>query len=150
LALFVRDFSEKRVMSLVKLSVICANLHLVVGSGHLVSHLLLGVIPSLTQSIEIALINVLLPFASLAALRRNPLMGARSLCASLLGCFAYGVYYHFVFESPDHVCHLPSGAWALPFQVSAILLAAVDGAGALALAARCFRKRDSSGAPAGE
>jgi hypothetical protein len=124
--------------SLIRISKACANLHLLVGLGHVVAHALLGVIPSGSQSAEIASINLVLPVISLAILKRNPLMGARWLSFSLLACFAYGAYYHFLFESPDHVGHLPHGAWRLPFQISAVLLAVVDGAGAVALAIRCF------------
>ena len=45
--------------------------------------------------------------------------------------FVFGLWNHFVSPGPDHVAHLPSVAWKLPFQLTAWLLAATEAGGAV-------------------
>jgi hypothetical protein len=61
--------------------------------------------------------------------------GAAALAASMAGSFAFGLYYHFVAISADHVLHLPAGSdptWAAIFRLSAVLMAVAEALGALA------------------
>jgi len=44
------------------------------------------------------------------------------LFASMLASLLFGVYFHFIFASPDHVSHLPEGAARGQFVATAILL----------------------------
>jgi hypothetical protein len=41
----------------------------------------------------------------------------------------FGIVNHFVIESADHVAHITSDAWRLPFQVTAVSLALLEAAG---------------------
>jgi hypothetical protein len=45
------------------------------------------------------------------------------------GSLVFGVVNHFVIESPDHVAHITSDAWRLPFQWSAAGLVILEAAG---------------------
>ena len=46
---------------------------------------------------------------------------------SMAGAFLFGVYYHFVLPSPDHVAYVPAGFWGDVFRATAVLLALVEG-----------------------
>src|SRR5262249_26048239 len=48
---------------------------------------------------------------------------------SMAGAFLFGVYYHFVLPSPDHVAYVPAGFWGDLFRATAVLLALVEGVG---------------------
>ena len=48
------------------------------------------------------------------------------MAASLL----FGLYYHYVLVSPDHVSHLPDGDLQTAFRITALLLALVQALGA--------------------
>lgn len=54
--------------------------------------------------------------------------GALLLGASMVGSFAFGVYYHFIAISPDNVNHLPEGHAQGMFVATAVLLAIVEAA----------------------
>jgi hypothetical protein len=54
------------------------------------------------------------------------------LAGSMAGSMLFGIYYHFLEISPDHVSRvgaLPQKFWALIFKISAVLLALVEAAG---------------------
>ncbi|HEV3138029.1 MAG TPA: hypothetical protein VGZ26_08990 [Pirellulales bacterium] len=44
------------------------------------------------------------------------------LFVSMFGSLFFGVYFHFIFTSPDHVSHLPEGEARGQFVATAILL----------------------------
>jgi predicted DCC family thiol-disulfide oxidoreductase YuxK len=114
-------------------------LHLLFALSHTLAHLQLGVFGSAAHSVFIVVVLHLVPAVALARMRRRPALAIGLLCAALAGSFVFGTYYHFVLVSPDHVAHVPSTPWTLPFQVSAVLLAICDGVGALALAVGMVR-----------
>ncbi len=60
------------------------------------------------------------------------LAGAWLLFGSMAGSFAFDLAYHFLIEGPDNVFTLEPGAWLMPFRLSAVLLVATSGLGALA------------------
>jgi hypothetical protein len=69
--------------------------------------------------------------------------GAALLLASMLGSFAFGLYYHFVADTIDHVAHvarLQPAFWSATFQVTAYLLAISEASGA-AVALAFFKGR---------
>jgi hypothetical protein len=59
------------------------------------------------------------------------LAGAWLLFGSMAGSFAFDLAYHFLIEGPDNVFTLEPGAWLMPFRLSAVLLVATSGLGAL-------------------
>ena len=50
---------------------------------------------------------------------------------TMAGSLVFGLVNHFVIESPDHVSHITSATWRLPFQLSAAALAVLEAAGTL-------------------
>jgi hypothetical protein len=54
--------------------------------------------------------------------------GALVLGVSMVGSFAFGGFYHFIFVSPDNVGHLPEGHAQGMFIATAILLAVSEAA----------------------
>jgi hypothetical protein len=60
-----------------------------------------------------------------------PLAGAWLLFGSMVGSFIFDLAYHFLIEGPDNVLTLEPGAWLVPFRISALLLVATSGLGAL-------------------
>ena len=59
------------------------------------------------------------------------LAGAWLLLGSMAGSFVFDLAYHFLIEGPDNVFTLEPGAWLIPFRLSAVLLVAMSGLGAL-------------------
>jgi hypothetical protein len=47
------------------------------------------------------------------------------------GALLFGLWRHFIAQGPDHVMHLQAGPWRVPFQATAVLLAALEAAGAV-------------------
>lgn len=115
------------------------GLHLALVLLHDVAHWQLAIFASPLESTFIALVLHLLPLAAILSLRRAPRSSSGWLAAALALSFSYGTLRHFVWISPDHVSYLPRAAATLPFQLSALLLALVDGGGALALIAFFLR-----------
>jgi hypothetical protein len=54
----------------------------------------------------------------------NARLGAVVLTGSMAGALVFGVYYHYVAVSPDHVEHLPPGDARGLFRTSAFLISA--------------------------
>lgn len=61
--------------------------------------------------------------------RRGHRAGLAVFTVSMLSAFLLGVVLHFVVESPDHVHAVPPDPWRLPFQVTAVAVAATPALG---------------------
>jgi len=57
-------------------------------------------------------------------------LGLVLLTASMVGACVFGLYYHFVLPSLDHVAHVPAGFWGDLFRLTAVVLAIMEGLGA--------------------
>jgi hypothetical protein len=97
--------------------------HLVVNLLHGRAHEELDVSLSTWQYIYV--INVIL-FAPLIAMlllwTRYARMGLLLLVVSMAGSLIFGVSYHYLIISPDHIFHLPPGDAAGTFRLTAFLL----------------------------
>ena len=105
--------------------------HVVIGVIHSVAHEGLGV--ELTRFQDIFVQSVYLGLPLLAAiLVWTPLAraGALILAVSLAASLVFGVWFHFVLVSPDHVAHLPVGDQQLLFRATAVLMALINAGGA--------------------
>lgn len=105
---------------------------------HSVAHEVLNVKASPAQLAFIILVIILAPVVSGFMLPKFAKAGAALLLVSMLGSFAFGLYYHFVADTIDHVAHvagLRPAFWSAVFQVTAYLLAASEAAGAAAAGA---------------
>jgi hypothetical protein len=103
---------------------------------HSAAHEILGVKASTPQLIFIVAVIIVAPLvAGLLLWKGSVKAGALLLTCSMAGSLAFGVYYHFVADTADHVSHVarmsPAG-WAVAFQASALLLALIEALGAWA------------------
>ena len=119
--------------------------HAAVGAVHGAAHQVLGVEISTAQLVFIVTVIFVAPLAAgLLLLRGRTRAGAALLACAMVGSFAFGVYYHFINDSPDHVAHVsrlsPAG-WAIIFQATALLLALTEAAGAWAGAVALRKSR---------
>ncbi len=107
--------------------------HLAASALHGAAHHVLAI--SLTHAQEffvVVVISIAPLVAGLLLLVRLRRAGGALLAASMAGALLFGVYYHFIEISPDHVAHLPAGGlaeWKTIFQTTAVLLALTEGFG---------------------
>jgi hypothetical protein len=114
--------------------------HAVIATAHGSAHAHLGVNLNLGQSLFVVLVITAAPLVSMillwTQLRR---LGAALLFLSMAGSLVFGLAYHFVIVSNDHVLHLPAGEWQLIFQITAALLFATEICGCW-IGARAWQK----------
>src|SRR5215213_10871289 len=123
----------------VRLALCAVAAHAAVLVVHSAAHEILGVEASTPQLIFIVAVIIVAPLvAGLLLWKGKVKAGAILLTCSMTGSLAFGVYYHFVADTADHVSHVarmsPAG-WAVAFQASALLLALIEALGAWAGAA---------------
>ena len=110
--------------------------HALIVSVHGAAHQILGVQASPSQTLFIFIVIMLAPLlAGLLLWKRYDNLGAILLACSMAGSLAFGVYNHFVAISPDHVSivsRMSLATWALIFQGTALLLAAIEAVGVYA------------------
>ena len=119
--------------------------HLAVGLVHDAAHKELVVELTPFQFSFVQIFYLILPVVA-AILVWTPLMrlGAGLVAVSLGASLVFGIWFHFLFVSPDHVAHLPVGDSQWTFQVTAVLMALVDAAGAW-LGVRFLRSTETTG-----
>lgn len=110
--------------------------HAAVTAAHSAAHEILGVEATPAQLVFIVAVIIVAPLvAGLLLWRGKRRAGARLLISSMLGSLLFGVYYHFVADTADHVSHVarmsPAG-WAAVFQATALLLSLTEAVGAWA------------------
>jgi len=99
--------------------------------AHDAAHRGLGILLSSWQEVFVYTVIVPSPILALLLIRRHARTGYALLLLSMLGSFLFGVYFHFVAISPDHVSHLPPGDSQQVFRATAVLMAVVQAGGAL-------------------
>ena len=112
-------------------------IHLAVAIWHGQAHTELGVALSPAQNLFVYVVVVLAPLVAIGLLwTRYTQVGVWLFLIALSASFLFGVYYHFVFVSPDNIHHLPPGSDAAHarFVDSAAILAVVELVSALAAA----------------
>jgi hypothetical protein len=100
--------------------------HFVIVVLHSVAHEVLSVKATATQLAFIIPVIILAPVIAALMLRKFKRAGTLLLTASMLGSFVFGLYYHFIVDTIDHVTHvarLEPAFWSQMFQVTAYLLA---------------------------
>ena len=96
---------------------------------HAVAHEVLSVKATPAQLAFIILVIIFAPVISGFMLPKFKKAGAALLMASMAGSFVFGLYYHLVADTIDHVAHvahLEPAFWSAMFQVTAYLLAASE------------------------
>jgi hypothetical protein len=107
---------------------------------HSLAHVKLGIFLGLLANVFIYVVIVAAPLVALILLwTRWQKAGLWLLFLSMLGSLLFGVYNHFLVDSPDHVGNVPHDHWGMIFAISAIALAIIEAAGAI-VAAWCLSK----------
>ena len=99
---------------------------------HSVAHEVLKVKATPAQLAFIIPVIIVAPVVAGFMLLKFEKAGAVLLLVSMLGSFAFGLYYHFVADTIDHVSHvarMQPEFWSAMFQVTSYLLAASEVAG---------------------
>ena len=128
--------SESRQLERVGIAIVA--LHAIVLVAHSAAHMSLHIDVNLWQNAYILLVIIVLPLVSAYLLWKRARGGFLTLFLSMMGALLFGAYYHFILSGPDNVSevgHLAQRSVARLFQVSALLLALVEGAGVVAGAA---------------
>lgn len=110
--------------------------HASVVALHAAAHQILGVAATPPQTVFIVVFIMLAPVAAGVLVWRGfGAAGSSVLAVSMAGSLLFGLYYHFVLDSPDHVSHVSAmspAAWAVLFQLTALLLALTEALGVYA------------------
>ena len=101
--------------------------HFLVNMVHGRAHGELGVGLSEWQTIYVITVILIAPLIAILSLwMRYARVGLLMLVISMASSLIFGVIYHYVIVSPDHVSHLPPGAAQGVFRMSALLLALIE------------------------
>ena len=113
-----------RTVKLMALGVVA--IHFVVVLLHSIAHEVLPVKATPTQLAFIIPVIIVGPVLAGILLLKFERTGTVLLAASMLGSLLFGVYYHFIADTIDHVAHvayLQPVFWSQMFQLTAYLLA---------------------------
>lgn len=116
-----------RTLELIALGLI--GFHFLTVVLHSVAHETLSVKASPAQLAYIIPVIIFAPVMAGFILPRFKKAGAVLLLVSMLGSFVFGLYYHFVADTPDHVAHvarLQPALWSAMFQVTAYMLLCLE------------------------
>ena len=116
--------NRTQTVKLVALAVVV--LHFVVVVLHAIAHEVLPVKATPAQLAFIIPVIIVAPVLAGFLLRKFERAGSILLAASMLGSLVFGVYYHFIADTIDHIAHvafLQPVFWSQMFQVTAYLLA---------------------------
>jgi|AntRauTorcE11898_2_1112593.scaffolds.fasta_scaffold03330_2 hypothetical protein len=120
-------------------------LHLVVAGTHGVTHSLVPVWLSPEASVLVLATTFLGPVVGVVLAWRSHPVGVPLLAVSMLGAFLTGGILHFVVATPDHVHAIPAGPWRIPFQASAVAVAATSALGTVASTWAWHERRGTNG-----
>ena len=129
------SFKRSNANSIRRVSIAMIALHAMVTAAHGAAHSTLKILMNGWQNAYIFVVIVLLPLVAGYPVWKRKRGGYLILFVSMLGAFLFGGYYHFVLAGADNVstvAHHASQSWAQVFQASAVLLALVEFAGAVA------------------
>ena len=125
---FASDNSEmtKNMRTFKRIALVIVAFHFVVVVLHSVAHELLSVKASPAQLAFIFPVIIVAPVVAGFMLLRFEKLGMVLLTASMFGSFIFGVYYHFIVDTIDHVAHvgrLEPLFWSQMFLATSCLLA---------------------------
>ena len=109
-------------------------IHFIVVVLHSFAHQLLSVNASPAQLAFIFPVIIVGPVVAGVMLPKFEKFGTVLLTASMIGSFVFGVYYHFIAETIDHVAHvaqLEPHFWSQMFLATSFLLAISESLGAV-------------------
>jgi len=107
-------------------------IHLIINLLHGRAHTELQIGLSSFQLLFVVGVILLGPLLAMVLLwTQHQRFGLMLLTMSMAGACLFGLYYHFVLPSPDHVAHIPAGFWGEVFRITAVLLALSEALGFL-------------------
>ena len=116
--------------------------HLVVNVLHGQAHTKLAVGLASWQQVYVITVILVAPLVALAlSWTRYAKAGAWLLLWSMLGSLIFGIVYHYVIISNDHVAHLPPGEAGGIFRITALLLAITEAVGVAVASMAILKKR---------
>jgi hypothetical protein len=121
----------KRTVKLTALAVVA--FHFVIVVLHSIAHQALPVPATPAQLAFIVPVIIVAPIVAAFMLLKFETAGMLLLAASMLGSFVFGLYYHFIADTIDHVAHVAQMQpvlWSQMFQATSYLLAISEAAGA--------------------
>ena len=103
-------------------------IHLVVNLLHGRAHTELQIGLSSFQTLFVVGVIMIVPGLAVVLLwTKLQRLGLVLLTASMAGACLFGLYYHFVVPSPDHVTQVSAGFWGDLFRMTAVVLAVMEG-----------------------
>lgn len=126
--------NNRKTRALKLAALVLVGFHFLAVVLHAVAH---EVLPVNATTAQLAFIIPVIIFAPVVAgfmLPKFERAGAALLLASMLGSFVFGLYYHFVADTIDHIAHvarLEPAFWSTMFRVTAQLLAVSEIIGAV-------------------
>lgn len=113
--------------SIVLLTTVSVLAHLVISIVHGRAHERLAVGLSNWQNLYVLTVIVIAPLLAMVLIwTRLAHIGLLLLVISMAGSLIFGVVYHYVVISPDHVSHLPPGDAHGLFRTTALLLVVTE------------------------
>ena len=103
--------------------------HLAVSLIHGAAHTGAAVPLSALQNAFVWIVILAGPLVALWLVWTGRPFGPELFLLTMAGSLVFGLVNHFVIESPDHVSHITSPEWRLPFQLTAAALAVLEAAG---------------------
>ena len=113
-------------VTLRRLAVLVVILHALVTAPHSIAHTNLRIAIDTWQNIYIFVVILIAPIVAAVFIWIRRRSGFALLTISMIGSFAFGVYYHFLATGSDNAFTLPASSWTLTFQLSAWLLAITE------------------------
>lgn len=107
-------------------------IHFVVVVLHSIAHQVLPVQATSAQLAFIVPVIVVAPVVAAIMLAKFEKAGMVLLTASMLGSLLFGIYYHFIADTIDHVAHVAHREplfWSQMFLITSYLLAITEAAG---------------------
>jgi hypothetical protein len=105
--------------------------HLLITIVHGMAHADLHIGLSTPQKLFVLLVINVCPLIAMALLwTKHQRAGLALLSISMGASLLFGVWNHFVVSGPDHVAEVAPGAMGHLFQITAVLLALIEAAGA--------------------
>lgn len=127
--------------SLARLGLIIVVLHFLVSMVHGAAHVNLHITLNNWQTVYVLVVITVLPLVSGVLLWRRMRGGFLLLFCSMIGSLLFGGYYHFIAAGADNVSSLGAHTWSMPFQLTAVLLALTEVAGAVTAVLGLLRKQ---------
>ena len=124
--------SDRNSRTLKLTTLVLVGFHFLIVVLHSIAHEVLSVKATAAQLAFIVPVIIVAPLAAGLMLPKFEKAGAVVLLMSMLGSFVFGLYYHFIADTHDHVRHvarLQPAVWSAMFQITAYLLLASEALG---------------------